>query len=85
MFNAENWYEVIEHKNYLFVIREKLDEGGLIYFKKRSSDKKWEKRMEEKGMVGHPPYAEWFCKEHYEKANELKDLAIDEAMKQLKT
>jgi len=61
------------------------DEGGLIYFKKRSSDKKWDKRMEEKGMVGHPPYAEWFCKEHYEKANELKDLAIDEAMKQLKT
>ena len=41
--------------------------------------------MEEKGMVGHPPYAEWFCKEHYEKAKELKDLAIDEAMKQLKT
>ena len=61
------------------------DEGGLIYFEKRSSDKKWDKRMEEKGMVGHPPYAEWFCKDHYEKANELKDLAIDEAMKQLKT
>jgi len=61
------------------------DEGGLIYFKKRSSDKKWDKRMEKKGMVGHPPYAEWFCKDHYEKANELKDLAIDEAMKQLKT
>ncbi len=61
------------------------DEGGLIYFEKRASDKKWDKRMEEKGMVGHPPYAEWFCKEHYEKANELKDLAIDEAMKQLKT
>ena len=39
--------------------------------------------MEKKGMVGHPPYAEWFCKEHYEKANELKDLTIDEAMKQL--
>ncbi len=57
------------------------DEGGLIYFKKRSSDKKWEKRMGKKGMVGHPPYAEWFCKEHYEKANELKDLAIDEALK----
>jgi hypothetical protein len=57
------------------------DEGGLIYFKKRSSDKKWDKRMEEKGMVGHPPYAEWFCKEHYEKAIKLKDLVIDEAMK----
>ena len=60
------------------------NDGGLIYFKKRSSDKKWEKRMEKKGMVGHPPYVEWFCKEHYEKANELKDLVIHEAMKQLK-
>ena len=34
-----------------------------------------------KGIAGHPPYAEWFCKEYYEKANELKDLAIDEALK----
>lgn len=26
MSNAENWYDVIEHKNYLFIIRERLDE-----------------------------------------------------------
>ncbi|GAH14485.1 unnamed protein product, partial [marine sediment metagenome] len=31
------------------------DEGGLIYFKKGPSDKKWDKLMEEEGMVGHPP------------------------------
>ncbi len=59
------------------------DEGGLIYFKKRLSDKKWDKKMEKNGMVGHPPYAEWFCGEHYEKANELKDLPIDKAMKMI--
>ena len=56
------------------------DEGGLIYFKKRSSDKIWDKKMEENDMVGHPPYAEWFCKDHFEKANKLKDLSIDKAL-----
>lgn len=61
------------------------DDGGLIYFKKRPSDKKWDKIMEENGMVGHPPYAEWFCKDHFKKANELKDIPIDRAMKLLET
>jgi len=61
------------------------DEAGLIYFKKRPSDKKWDKRMEENGMVGHPPYAEWFCGDHYAKAKELKDMTIDKAMKMLET
>ena len=58
-----------------------VNDGGLIYFKKRSSDREWEKRMEEIGGVGHPPYAEWFCKKHYEQANKLKSLSIDDALK----
>ena len=58
-----------------------LDDGGLIYFKKRPSDIEWEKRMEEIGGVGHPPYAEWFCKNHYDKANELRHLPINEALR----
>ncbi|MFX1380124.1 MAG: hypothetical protein ACFFA4_13640 [Promethearchaeota archaeon] len=57
---------------------------GLIYFKKRPSDIEWEKRMEEIGGVGHPPNAEWFCKTHYDKANELKHLTIDKALKILR-
>ena len=60
------------------------EDGGLIYFKKRPSDIEWNKNMEQKGMVGHPPYAEWFCKEHYEKARELEHLTIDVAFKKLK-
>lgn len=60
------------------------DDGGLIYFKKRRSDKEWQNMMEKKGMVGHPPYAEWFCVEHYKKAKELKNLTIDKAMGILK-
>jgi len=58
-----------------------LNDGGLIYFKKRLSDIEWEKKMEEIGGVGHPPYAEWFCKKHYYDTNELKHLIIDEALK----
>lgn len=60
---------------------EVMNDGGLVYFKKRPSDLEWEKRMKEIGGVGHPPNAEWFCKDHYEKANELKYLTIDKAFK----
>jgi hypothetical protein len=56
------------------------DDGALIYFKKRPSDIIWIKKMEKKGMVGHPPYADWFCNEHHTQAIELKYLTIDEAM-----
>jgi hypothetical protein len=59
-------------------------EGGLVYFKKRPSDIEWDKKMQQPGMTGHPPYAEWFCGIHYGKAKELSHLPIDEAMKLLK-
>ncbi len=60
------------------------EEGDVIYFKKRRSDKKWVKRMERTGSVGHPPYAEWFCEKHYKAAKELEGLPINEAMQILK-
>jgi len=56
----------------------------LIYFKKRPSDYEWDRIMEIKRMIGHPPYAEWFCGDHYKKAKELEYLSIDDAMSQLK-
>jgi len=60
-----------------------LDKGGLVYFKKRLSDIEWDKRMKKIGGVGHPPYADWFCNKHYEKANEVSHLTIDKAMESL--
>ncbi len=57
---------------------------GLIYFCKRQSDIEWDKKMEEPGMVGHPPYARWFCPEHYKKARELGNLTVDKAMTKLR-
>jgi hypothetical protein len=36
-------------------------------------------------MTGHPPYADWFCAEHYKGAKELENLTIDEALKRLRT
>jgi hypothetical protein len=58
-----------------------LEKGGLVYFKKRPSDIEWDVKMEKQGIIGHPPYAEWFCEDHYAKANELEDMTIDKAMK----
>lgn len=60
------------------------EEGGLIYFKRRPSDEAWDRDMKEKGYVGHPPYAEWFCKDHYDIAHDLKHLPIDEALQLIK-
>lgn len=59
------------------------DGGDLIYFKKRPSDKEWDKKRKEKGIIGHPPYAAWFCEKHYEKAKQLDHLTIDKAMEKL--
>ena len=41
-------------------------------------------KMEETGMVGHPPYCAWFCGAHYDKARDLSDKTIDVAFKILK-
>ena len=62
-----------------------MQNAGLIYFKKRPADIEWEKEMEREGKVGHPPYTEWFCEKHYQKAQELKDKTIDKAMSILKS
>jgi len=59
-------------------------EGGLVYFRKRPSDYEWDRTMKEEGRVGHPPYAEWFCGEHYEVAKELSGLTIDEALREIR-
>ena len=63
---------------------EDLDHGGLVYFKKRESDLKWDERMSKPGMVGHPPYADWFCAEHFKQAEALSHLTIGDAKNQMK-
>ena len=55
------------------------EEGGVVNFKKRKSDIEWEK----KDIVEHPPYAEWFCGNHFHLAEKLSNLTIDKAMKKL--
>lgn len=68
------------------VCDKKLEEnqGGLVYFKRRPSDIEWDERVEREHLIGHPPYAAWFCGEHIEKAREFSDLAINEAMARIK-
>ena len=70
------------HKEFFDELEE--DKGGLIYFTKRKLDVKWEDEMRKEGFVGHPPYAEWFCQEHYDSAKELSKLTIDIAMEILR-
>ena len=60
------------------------DDGDLVYFKKRPEDEDWLKKMEENVMVGHPPFAEWFCPDHYQDAKKLVHLTMDEAIEILK-
>lgn len=59
------------------------DDIRLVSFVKRKADKKFAKKLEEPGFVGHPPWKEWFCSEHYEEAQKLSHLTIDKAMKKL--
>ena len=60
------------------------NEGGLVYFKKTPSDLEWDTKMEQPGMSGHPPYADWFCALHLDKAKEFANLTIKEALIRLK-
>ncbi len=55
--------------------------GGLIYFVEDSDDKKFNKRFEQEGFVGHPSNAFWFCGLHYNKAKEVSHLTKKEAFK----
>lgn len=60
------------------------NEGGVIYYKKRFSDKVWDRKMNRINGVGHPPYAEWFCGKHHDRAKELEDLTIDKALAKMR-
>ncbi len=59
-------------------------EGGIVYFKKRFSDKVWDRKMERIHGVGHPPYAEWFCEKHIKLAKGFQHLTIDKALQEIR-
>lgn len=63
---------------------EEMKTGGLVSFAKSENDLAWDKRAEEPGFVGHPPYLEWFCEKHYPKARSLSHLTRAEAMKEMR-
>ena len=59
-------------------------EGGLIYFKETEKGRAFEEKAKEEKWSGHPPDAAWFCGDHYEEAEKLVHLTIDDAIKNLK-
>ncbi len=56
--------------------------GGLIYFKKTEKGLEFDRKVEQ-GMVGHPPYAAWFCQNHVEAARKVTNLTLEEALEKL--
>jgi hypothetical protein len=56
------------------------EDCDLVYFRKRKRDEAWQRRMERIKGTGHPPEAEWFCKEHIARARQLKHLTIGRGM-----
>ena len=57
---------------------------GLVYFKKRPSDIEWDNKIKEKNMIGHPPYADWFCEKHCKTALQYKHLTIGKAKEKIR-
>lgn len=60
------------------------ENAGLVYFQKTDADKEWDRKCKEEGFVGHPPYVEWFCEEHYPIAKKYCSLTRWEAMTAIK-
>lgn len=54
-------------------------EGALLYFKKTEKGIEFDRKVE-LGMVGHPPYAAWFCGEHVEEARKHTGFTLEQAM-----
>ena len=57
-----------------------MENAGLVYFQKTKADKEWDKKCEKEGFIGHPPYAEWFCRNHYLIAKKYSTLPLRAAI-----
>lgn len=60
-------------------VRFRPDEGGLVEFAMRPSDRAWQARR----VKGHPPWKAWYCRDHLEAARARSHLTIDAATSQL--
>ncbi len=65
--------------------RDEEDGGDLLHFRRTESDIEWDRRSEEEGFTGHPPYVAWFCVRHLDRASRLRDdgLTLKEALGRL--
>ncbi len=65
--------------------RASANEGGLVKFKTTDKEKKYNQRMKNEKITGHPSGLEWFCGEHYALAKTYQHLAKAEAIIVLKS
>ena len=59
-------------------------EGGLLYFKGSPEGIEFNRRVEEEAITGHPPNAGWFCGKHYNRAKNLVNLTLQEAISEIR-
>lgn len=60
--------------------RDSPGEGGLVSFELSSGEREYNKRFDQKGIVGHPAGQEWFCGRHYPIAIKYQHLTRAEAI-----
>lgn len=58
-------------------------EGGLLDFKETEEGREFDRRVDEEGIVGHPPDSGWFCGEHCSAAEKLVHLTYGEEVNRL--
>ncbi len=57
-------------------------EGDVVAFL-HSADDPWSQRRERHSLPEHPPNVEWFCAAHLDRARELKELPLGEALRRM--
>ena len=57
---------------------------GLLAFRMTDDDAAWKRWSEAGGGTGHPPWQDWFCREHVRGARELTHLTLTEAQERLR-
>ena len=60
------------------------ENGKLVYFALRESDRLWHERASVEGFVGHPPEALWLCADHVARGEDLQNFTVDVALAELR-
>lgn len=69
---------------YCCICQRECGSERLVTFRETEAGRVFARRVEEEGITGHPPDAQWFCDEHYELVKDLTDLTFPEALQAMR-